>query len=151
MVLTLWCDKIFKLKTPFSYFQMELLIQAHLTRESFALSPALVKDYRHMLELAPRLLEELVKVLDLISFSLNYGPLTVESYMSVSIHYLVYPMVIRLLTFISNTSPYRLLCSYCVILLCLIPNYVCPRSVYSSTATVNLLYEPMFMLAIWSS
>jgi translocation protein SEC63 len=43
--------------------QMELLIQAHLTRESVALSPALLKDYRHMLELAPRLLEELVKVL----------------------------------------------------------------------------------------
>ena len=42
---------------------MELLIQAHLTRESFALTPALLKDYRHMLELAPRLLEELVKVL----------------------------------------------------------------------------------------
>jgi translocation protein SEC63 len=43
--------------------QMELLIQAHLTCESFALTPALLKDYRHMLELAPRLLEELVKVL----------------------------------------------------------------------------------------
>jgi hypothetical protein len=53
---------------------MELLIQAHLTRESFALSPALVKDYRHMLELAPRLLEELVKVLGWISFSLNFFP-----------------------------------------------------------------------------
>lgn len=45
---------------------MELLIQAHLTRESFALTPALAKDYRHMLELAPRLLEELVKVHDWI-------------------------------------------------------------------------------------
>jgi translocation protein SEC63 len=45
-----------------SLVKMELLIQAHLTRESFALSPALVKDYRHMLELAPRLLEELVKI-----------------------------------------------------------------------------------------
>jgi hypothetical protein len=43
--------------------QMELLIQAHLTGESFALTPALLKDYRHMLELAPRLLDELVKVL----------------------------------------------------------------------------------------
>jgi translocation protein SEC63 len=42
---------------------MELLIQAHLTGESFALTPALLKDYRHMLELAPRLLDELVKVL----------------------------------------------------------------------------------------
>ena len=40
---------------------MELLIQAHLTRESLVLPPALLKDYRHMLELAPRLLEELMK------------------------------------------------------------------------------------------
>ncbi|KAM3366888.1 hypothetical protein ACQJBY_015902 [Aegilops geniculata] len=46
-----------------SLVKMELLIQAHLTRESFALTPALVKDYRHMLELAPRLLEELVKLM----------------------------------------------------------------------------------------
>ncbi|GJN11849.1 hypothetical protein PR202_ga30079 [Eleusine coracana subsp. coracana] len=38
------------------------LVKAHLTRESFALSPALLKDYKHMLELAPRLLEELVKI-----------------------------------------------------------------------------------------
>ncbi|GJN40450.1 hypothetical protein PR202_gb29665 [Eleusine coracana subsp. coracana] len=45
-----------------SLVKMELLIQAHLTRESFALSPALLKDYKHMLELAPRLLEELVKI-----------------------------------------------------------------------------------------
>ncbi|OEL30143.1 DnaJ protein ERDJ2A [Dichanthelium oligosanthes] len=45
-----------------SLVKMELLIQAHLTRESFALTPALLKDYRHMLELAPRLLEELVKI-----------------------------------------------------------------------------------------
>lgn len=45
-----------------SLVKMELLIQAHLTRESFALTPALAKDYRHMLELAPRLLEELVKI-----------------------------------------------------------------------------------------
>ena len=42
---------------------MELLIQAHLTCESFALTPALLKDYRHMLELAPHLLEGLIKVL----------------------------------------------------------------------------------------
>ncbi|KAJ1270299.1 hypothetical protein BS78_06G043200 [Paspalum vaginatum] len=45
-----------------SLVKMELLIQAHLTRESFALTPTLLKDYRHMLELAPRLLEELVKI-----------------------------------------------------------------------------------------
>ncbi|KAL5676323.1 hypothetical protein ACJX0J_012454, partial [Zea mays] len=45
-----------------SLVKMELLIQAHLTCESFALTPALLKDYRHMLELAPRLLEELVKI-----------------------------------------------------------------------------------------
>ncbi|KAL5213811.1 hypothetical protein ABZP36_002963 [Zizania latifolia] len=45
-----------------SLVKMELLIQAHLTGESFALTPALLKDYRHMLELAPRLLEELVKI-----------------------------------------------------------------------------------------
>lgn len=42
---------------------MELLIQAHLTRESAALSPALMSDFRRMLELAPRLLEELLKVI----------------------------------------------------------------------------------------
>ncbi|KAL5215906.1 hypothetical protein ABZP36_007307 [Zizania latifolia] len=45
-----------------SLVKMELLIQAHLTGESFALTPALLKDYRHMLELAPRLLEELIKI-----------------------------------------------------------------------------------------
>ncbi|GFY97804.1 DnaJ / Sec63 Brl domains-containing protein [Actinidia rufa] len=40
----------------------ELLIQAQLTRESGALSPALLHDFRRMLELAPRLLEELMKM-----------------------------------------------------------------------------------------
>ncbi|KAA3459888.1 Chaperone DnaJ [Gossypium australe] len=40
----------------------ELLIQAQLTRESAALSPALLGDFKRMLELAPRLLEELQKV-----------------------------------------------------------------------------------------
>ncbi|XP_072953366.1 dnaJ protein ERDJ2 [Typha angustifolia] len=45
-----------------SLVKMELLIQAHLTRESFALTPALQKDFKHMLELAPRLLEELMKI-----------------------------------------------------------------------------------------
>ncbi|KAH7575123.1 hypothetical protein ACOSP7_005478 [Xanthoceras sorbifolium] len=40
----------------------ELLIQAQLTRESAALSPALLVDFRRVLELAPRLLEELMKM-----------------------------------------------------------------------------------------
>ncbi|KAK8593398.1 hypothetical protein V6N13_043005 [Hibiscus sabdariffa] len=40
----------------------ELLIQAQLTRESEALTPALLRDFRHMLELSPRLLEELMKM-----------------------------------------------------------------------------------------
>ncbi|KAF4362254.1 dnaJ protein ERDJ2A [Cannabis sativa] len=40
----------------------ELLIQAHLTRESASLSPSLHADFRHVLELAPRLLEELMKM-----------------------------------------------------------------------------------------
>ncbi|XP_050221937.1 dnaJ protein ERDJ2A-like [Mercurialis annua] len=40
----------------------ELLIQAQLTRESAALSPALLGDFRRVLELAPRLLEELMKM-----------------------------------------------------------------------------------------
>ncbi|MBA0689940.1 hypothetical protein Goari_007641 [Gossypium aridum] len=40
----------------------ELLIQAQLTRESAALSPALLGDFKRMLELAPRLLEELQKM-----------------------------------------------------------------------------------------
>ncbi|KAF2312220.1 hypothetical protein GH714_028598 [Hevea brasiliensis] len=40
----------------------ELLIQAQLTRESAALSPSLLGDFRRVLELAPRLLEELMKM-----------------------------------------------------------------------------------------
>ncbi|KAA8518609.1 hypothetical protein F0562_016083 [Nyssa sinensis] len=40
----------------------ELLIQAHLTHESAALTPALLRDFRRVLELAPRLLEELMKM-----------------------------------------------------------------------------------------
>ncbi|PIA54127.1 hypothetical protein AQUCO_00900594v1 [Aquilegia coerulea] len=40
----------------------ELLIQAQLTRESAELPPALLGDFRHVLELAPRLLEELIKM-----------------------------------------------------------------------------------------
>lgn len=42
--------------------KMQLLIQAHLTRESLALPQSLLKDYKYMLELAPRLLEELLKM-----------------------------------------------------------------------------------------
>ncbi|GAV76318.1 DnaJ domain-containing protein/Sec63 domain-containing protein [Cephalotus follicularis] len=40
----------------------ELLIQAQLTRETAALSPSLLGDFRRVLELAPRLLEELMKM-----------------------------------------------------------------------------------------
>lgn len=40
----------------------ELLIQAHLTRETAALSPELQRDFKRVLELAPRLLEELMKM-----------------------------------------------------------------------------------------
>ncbi|GAB4833446.1 DnaJ protein erdj2a [Ancistrocladus abbreviatus] len=40
----------------------ELLIQAQLTRESATLPPALQADCRHVLQLAPRLLEELMKM-----------------------------------------------------------------------------------------
>lgn len=43
--------------------QTELLIQAQLTRESASLSPSLQGDFRRVLELAPRLLEELMKVI----------------------------------------------------------------------------------------
>lgn len=43
--------------------QTELLIQAQLTRELASLSPSLHGDFRHVLELAPRLLEELMKVI----------------------------------------------------------------------------------------
>ncbi|CAB4271496.1 unnamed protein product [Prunus armeniaca] len=40
----------------------ELLIQAQLTRESASLSPSLQGDFRRVLELTPRLLEELMKM-----------------------------------------------------------------------------------------
>ncbi|KAI3473335.1 hypothetical protein Pfo_030626 [Paulownia fortunei] len=40
----------------------ELLMQAHLTRETTALSPSLQRDFKKMLALAPRLLEELMKM-----------------------------------------------------------------------------------------
>lgn len=48
------------------YVQSELLMQAHLTRETAALSPYLQNDFKKMLALAPRLLEELMKVLVVI-------------------------------------------------------------------------------------
>ncbi|KAI0530810.1 hypothetical protein KFK09_000358 [Dendrobium nobile] len=41
--------------------KMELLVQAQLARESASLSSSLFSDFKRMLELAPRLLEELVK------------------------------------------------------------------------------------------
>ncbi|XP_060201290.1 dnaJ protein ERDJ2-like [Lycium barbarum] len=40
----------------------ELLLQAQLTRETAALSPTLQRDFKRVLELAPRLLEELMKM-----------------------------------------------------------------------------------------
>ncbi|KAI8540402.1 hypothetical protein RHMOL_Rhmol09G0261000 [Rhododendron molle] len=40
----------------------QLLIQAQLTRETEALSPELQRDFKRVLELAPRLLEELIKM-----------------------------------------------------------------------------------------
>ncbi|KAL0309569.1 UNVERIFIED_CONTAM: DnaJ protein ERDJ2 [Sesamum radiatum] len=43
----------------------ELLMQAHLTRETTALSPSLQRDLKKMLTLAPRLLEELMKAVPL--------------------------------------------------------------------------------------
>ncbi|XP_058084267.1 dnaJ protein ERDJ2-like [Magnolia sinica] len=45
-----------------SLVKTELLILAQLTRESGSLSSALQGDFKHVLELAPRLLEELMKM-----------------------------------------------------------------------------------------
>lgn len=53
------------------FSQTELLVQAQLTREFAALSPSLQSDFRRILETAPRLLEELMKVTDLL-FNLIY-------------------------------------------------------------------------------
>lgn len=44
------------------WVKTELLIQAHLTRETSELSPNLKADLKRVLELAPRLLEELMKM-----------------------------------------------------------------------------------------
>ncbi|WRX23263.1 Sec63 domain - like 1 [Theobroma cacao] len=45
-----------------AFVKAELLIQAQLTRESAALPSALLRDFRRMLGLSPRLLEELMKM-----------------------------------------------------------------------------------------
>ncbi|KAJ6421276.1 hypothetical protein OIU84_028615 [Salix udensis] len=51
----------------------ELLIQAQLTRESADLPPALLGDFRRVLELAPRLLEELMKMAVIPRTSQGFG------------------------------------------------------------------------------
>lgn len=53
--------------------KMELLVQAQLTRESSSLSFSLLSDFKRMLELAPRLLEELVKIAVLPRTPLGHG------------------------------------------------------------------------------
>ncbi|KAG0461454.1 hypothetical protein HPP92_021751 [Vanilla planifolia] len=53
--------------------KMELLVQTQLTRESAILSPSLRSDFKRMLELAPRLLEELVKIAVLPRNPLGHG------------------------------------------------------------------------------
>ncbi|ONK75289.1 uncharacterized protein A4U43_C03F15310 [Asparagus officinalis] len=56
-----------------SLVKMELLIQAQLTRESALLSPSLQSDFKEMLELAPRLLEELLKMAVIPRSSQGHG------------------------------------------------------------------------------
>lgn len=56
--------------SSFFSIQTELLIQAQLTRESATLPPSLQGDFRRVLELAPRLLEELMKVITISSVTL---------------------------------------------------------------------------------
>ncbi|KAK6940365.1 Sec63 domain [Dillenia turbinata] len=51
----------------------ELLIQGHLTRESATLPPTLQADCRRVLELAPRLLEELLKMAVIPRNAQGYG------------------------------------------------------------------------------
>lgn len=53
--------------------KMELLVQAQLTRETGNLSSSLLSDFKRMLELAPRLLEELVKIAVLPRTPLGHG------------------------------------------------------------------------------
>lgn len=43
-------------------FQTELLLLTQLTRESASIPITLQSDFKHVIELAPRLLEELMKV-----------------------------------------------------------------------------------------
>nr|GMD56718.1 DnaJ protein ERDJ2A-like [Ipomoea batatas] len=56
-----------------SLIKTELLIQAHLTRKAETLSPDLQRDYKHMLQLAPRLLEELFVMANLPRTSKGHG------------------------------------------------------------------------------
>nr|DAD19045.1 TPA_asm: hypothetical protein HUJ06_020508 [Nelumbo nucifera] len=56
-----------------SLVKTELLIQAQLTRESVALSSALQSDFRRVLELAPPLLEELMKMAIMPRIPQRYG------------------------------------------------------------------------------
>ncbi|KAI3458087.1 hypothetical protein Pfo_014750 [Paulownia fortunei] len=51
----------------------ELLIQAHLTRETASLSPDLERDCKRVLEFAPRLLEELMKMAIIPRTSKGHG------------------------------------------------------------------------------
>ncbi|KAL3630652.1 DnaJ protein erdj2a [Castilleja foliolosa] len=51
----------------------ELLIQAHLMRETATLSPDLERDCKRMLEFAPRLLEELIKMAIIPRTSKGHG------------------------------------------------------------------------------
>ncbi|KAG0462815.1 hypothetical protein HPP92_021291 [Vanilla planifolia] len=61
------------LQKLFVAVEMELLVQTQLTRESAILSPSLQSDFKRMLELAPRLLEELVKIAVLPRNPLGHG------------------------------------------------------------------------------
>ncbi|XP_076883002.1 dnaJ protein ERDJ2A-like [Bidens hawaiensis] len=51
----------------------ELLVQVHLTRQTEALSPRLQKDFKRMMEPAPRLLNELMKIAVVIRPDLEHG------------------------------------------------------------------------------
>ncbi|KAL6541556.1 DnaJ protein erdj2a [Orobanche gracilis] len=56
-----------------SLVKTELLIQAHLTRETASLSPDLEHDCKRVLELTPRLLEELLKMAIIPRTSKEHG------------------------------------------------------------------------------
>ncbi|KAL9275066.1 DnaJ protein ERDJ2A-like protein [Drosera capensis] len=56
-----------------SSLQTQLLIQAHLTRDSAALSPTLEADKKRIMQLAPRLLEELIKMTIIPRTSQGHG------------------------------------------------------------------------------